>query len=216
MMLWCRTELTLFLLLNCLQNVANSSVIIAENTNVWRFNIFHKNGSCAVCHPGLILWTWFSEETTKKSKRTFTQTVIYFDSLKSDWTFKLKRKFHNKVKKRDHTAFYTITQIVFTKKHVMQATFINNEQKCENMQHIRVEIFAQYFIKLQTYLSTVRLNVASVVPTFLTSKTRICACFTGPAGKTISSGKSRIARAPIAWIGTINFSLSVMQITSWT
>ena len=37
---------------------------------------------------------------------------------------------------------------------------------------------------------------------------------TGPIGKLISSGKSRIARAPIALTGTINFSLSVIHTSS--
>ena len=39
--------------------------------------------------------------------------------------------------------------------------------------------------------------------------------FTGQVPKLISSGKSRIALAPIAFTGTKNFSLSVMQISSW-
>lgn len=65
------------------------------------------------------------------------------------------------------------------------------------------------------YASALSVNLASLLPMFLTSSVFERLCLTGPAGKCMLSGKSRMARAPIALTGTINFSRSVMHTSSW-
>ena len=66
-----------------------------------------------------------------------------------------------------------------------------------------------------TYGSALSVNLASLLPMFLTRSVFECVYFTGPAGKWMLSGKSRMALAPIARTGTINFSRSVMHTSSW-
>lgn len=65
-----------------------------------------------------------------------------------------------------------------------------------------------------THLFTEKEHLASRFPIFRTNKTLEQLCLTGQDPKFISSGKSKMARAPIAWTGTTNFSRSVKQTSS--
>jgi hypothetical protein len=63
---------------------------------------------------------------------------------------------------------------------------------------------------LEIYLFICKTKRASRLPIFRTNKTLlIFVLLTAVIGKVISSGKSKIARAPIARIGIRNFSRSV-------
>ena len=67
-----------------------------------------------------------------------------------------------------------------------------------------------------TYSDTYKENLASRLPTFLTSNVFVEEYLTGQVEKLTWSGKSSKARAPMALTGTTNFSRSVMQISSCT
>lgn len=84
--------------------------------------------------------------------------------------------------------------------------------------HIIIHIF--YYItphigRPHTYLSVRNWKQAWRFPMFRTSNVFWELYFTGHTWKLNSSGKSNTARAPMAWIGTTNFSRSVIQITWW-
>jgi len=69
-------------------------------------------------------------------------------------------------------------------------------------------------ININAYFSADSVNLASLSPTLRTNKVFVDVCFTGQTSKLTLSGKSSIARDPIAVTGTINFSLSVMHTNS--
>ena len=70
------------------------------------------------------------------------------------------------------------------------------------------------FIVSQSYFSAFKENFASLSPIFLTSSTFEFKYLTGLMEKLIESGKSKIPREPMHFIGTTNFSLSVLTINS--
>ena len=68
--------------------------------------------------------------------------------------------------------------------------------------------------KQNTYFSVSKVNFASRFPMLRISSVLELGYLTAQVVKCTSSGKSRIALAPIAWTGTTNFSRSVWQISS--